>query len=244
MKTGSFSGVWQDPYNAAISAIDRHMAREFEKRGGLFLNPAEEEAWRQKTIKSWNKDRELTGDSAIKDWNSLMQQKGSDSFLGEKLLEYVGAHSKPQTRLKSGELNPDVPAHLQTPGFYEPENALIMGEAYKRALAVNQLAANESGLNLFMSQWLEWDRIRKRFEPHESQFPGLGKLPAPSKQQLESALAAHVETGHWDVSKKPGASPEMKPTRPLGRNPSEMGYLGLAGGAALGSIADPRNYQQ
>ena len=38
MKTGSFGSVWQDPYHAAISAIDRHMAKEFERRGGLFLN--------------------------------------------------------------------------------------------------------------------------------------------------------------------------------------------------------------
>jgi len=28
-KTASFGGVWQDPFNAMISAIDRHMARGF-----------------------------------------------------------------------------------------------------------------------------------------------------------------------------------------------------------------------
>jgi len=261
MKTGSFSGVWQDPYNAAISAIDRHMAREFEKRGGLFPTPADEKAWQQKLIKDWNKERDKVAAAAskktgqqveatnkIETFDQLRSMKGSDSFLGEKLLDYVGAHSEPGMRTKTGALNPDIPAHLRQQGFYEPQNALIMGEAYKRALAINQKAANESGLNLFMSQWLEWDRIRKRFEPHESQFPGLGKMPAPSKQQLERALAAHVQTGHWDVSKKPGAAPEMKPTRPWLGNPSELGYLGVGGVAvgagAMGGLADPRGYQQ
>src|SRR5262249_11131891 len=45
MKTASFGTVWQDPYNAAISAIDRHMAKEFEKRGGLFESPEQKTAW-------------------------------------------------------------------------------------------------------------------------------------------------------------------------------------------------------
>ena len=105
--------------------------------------------------------------------------------------------------------------------------------------------ANEMGLNLFMSQWFEWDRIRRRFEPHENMFPGLSRAPTPSQAQLESVNRAHAETGHKTYTKDEEA--QLPPTKPYLGNPSELGYLGIAGTAgagAMGGLADPRGYQQ
>ena len=244
MKTGSFGSVWQDPYMAAISAIDRHMVKEFERRGGLFLNQAEQEAWQAKTLKFWNKD--LPEAERIGSWKELTKQRGFEGFMSEKLLEYVGSHSTKEFRNVKGEINPSLPEHLRKEKwFYEPKQGLQAGEAYKRALAENQKAANEQGLNLFMSQWFEWDRIRQRFEPHENMFPGLSQLPAPSARQLQVPFGAHAETGHtvYDY----GPTGRMNPTKKFPRNPSELGYLGVplaAGGAAgIGSLVKP-SYQE
>lgn len=246
MKTGSFGSVWQDPYMAAISAVDRHMAKEFERRGGLFLNQADQDKFQSKALKNWNKERKLTGDQQIKSWNELTQQRGFEGFMGEELLSYVGAHSKKDFRNVAGEINPSLPKHVQEARkFYEPEKGLQASAAYKRALAENQKAANEQGLNLFMSQWFEWDRIRQRFEPHENMFPGLSQMPAPSKRQLEIPMAAHLETGHRTYDY--GPTGRMNPTTKSRRNPSEFGYLGVplavGGAAGFGSVVDPSKYQ-
>jgi hypothetical protein len=244
MKTGSFSSVWQDPYHAAISAIDRHMAKEFERRGGLFLNPADQDKWQAKTLAKWNK--ELPEGEKVGSWKELTTKSGFEGFMSEELLNYVGAHSKKDFRNTVGEINPSLPKHVrEARKFYEPEKGLEAGAAYKRALAVNQKAANEQGLNLFMSQWFEWDRIRQRFEPHENMFPGLSRMPAPSARQLQTPFAAHAETGHTAYDY--GPTGRMNPTKRFPRNPSEMGYLGVplaAGGAAgIGSLVKP-SYQE
>ena len=96
-----------------------------------------------------------------------------------------------------------------------------------------------------MSQWFEWDRIRQRFEPHENMFPGLSRMPAPSKRQLDIPMEAHLETGHR--SYEYGPTCRMNPTKKSTRSPSEFGYLGVpfaAGGAAgIGSLVKP-SYQE
>jgi hypothetical protein len=240
MKTGSFGTVWQDPANAAISAIDRHMARELELRGGLFETPEARTAWENRGVNLWNNriDKE-TVDNAKKglppsarekatSWSDLLSKQGSDGFVGEMLLSHVGAAGEPKFRLKSGEINPDLPTHLaQATWVREPDSVFKMGQAYKRALQLNQQIADENGLNLFMSQWMEWDRIRNRFEPHENMFPGLKNMPAMSTDQLQGVDAAHRATGHKTYTKDDEA--KLPPTRTFKGLPSKMGYLGLGG---------------
>src|SRR5262249_40195494 len=133
---------------------------------------------------------------------------------------------------------PNVPPHLaQAQWVQEPEKVKMVGRAYKQALAVNQKLAEESGLNLFMQQWLEWDRIRNRFEPHENMFPGLSRTPAPSVEQLREVTRRHTETGHKTYTKDEEA--RLPPTRPLtSGTPSAMGYLGMGGVAALPTAAE------
>ena len=234
MKTGSFGTVWQNPAEAAISAIDRHMARELDKRGGIFASPQERANWENRGVKLWNKrnpENQATG------FTDMVGKSGSDGFLGEMLLSHVGNAAKPKFRRGTGEINPNIPSHLADAEFVrEPKTVFKMGRAYKQALAVNQRLADESGLNLFMSQWLEWDRIRNRFEPHENMFPGLSNLPAPSVDQLRGVDVAHRQTGHKTYGKT--AEGTLKPTRPFAGNPSALGYLGLAGVAAPSAMSE------
>jgi hypothetical protein len=231
MKTGSFGTVWQDPAHAAISAIDRHMARKLEETGGLFANDAERAAWETQSVNRWNKRNETDKASNFQD---LLTKGGADGHIGEMLLDHVGDAATPKFRMAKGEVNPNIPPHLaQAQWVREPETVFKMGNAYKRALELNQRIADEHGLNLFMSQWREWDRIRNRFEPHENMFPGLAKMPAPSINQLRAVDQAHKETGHKTYGKTDEGS--LQPTRPFAGNPSQMGYLGIGGLVAPGA---------
>jgi hypothetical protein len=255
MKTGSFGTVWQDPAKAGISAIDRHMARELDKQpGGIFANPQERAAWEEGSVSLWNKrerdrvaeqvaanaklekkgqkPREVAPADLATSFKDMLSKSGSDGFLGERLLDHVGNAANPQFRLASGAINPRLPPHLaQAKWVREPEAVNIAGRAYKQALDVNQKLADEAGLPLFMSQWMEWDRIRNRFEPHENMFPGLSKLPAQSVEQLRRVDAAHRATGHKTYGKSEEGT--LEPTRPFTGNPFQMGLYGVGGATVL-----------
>jgi hypothetical protein len=249
MKTGSFGTVWQAPADAAISAIDRHMAKELQARGGIFPTPAAQTQWEQNGVALWNKremNRQLEelkkygeirkrADIATS-FDDMVTKSGSDGHLGEMLLNHVGQELTPKFRMANGEINPNIPSHLANAQWIkEPESVFKMGKAYKQALDVNQKLADENGLNLFMSQWMEWDRIRNRFEPHENMFPGLSKLPAMSVEQLRDVNLAHKQTGHKTYGKTDTGT--LQPTRPFQGSPSAMGYLGMGGVLALPAAA-------
>ena len=264
MKTGSFGTVWQDPANAAISAIDRHMARELDKRGGIFASPEERVDWQNRSVKLWNKreddriveealkndklaekgkkTREISPPDKATDWDDLLTKTGSDGFMGEMLLSHVGDAATPKFRdARTGEISKAIPQHLaQAQWVREPESVFKMGRAYKQALEVNQKIADEHGLNLFMSQWMEWDRIRNRFEPHENMFPGLSKVPAMSVEQLRGVNEAHRDTGHKTYNKTDEGA--LRPTRPYLGNASQMGYLGIGGLAAVPAVQQYQDY--
>ena len=265
MKTGSFGTVWQDPAMAGISAIDRHMARELDKRpGGIFAGPDERTHWENQSVGRWNKreadrvaeqvaanrklkpkDRaEVQPPDLATDFSDLLRKRGSDGFMGEMLLDHVGAASQPRFRYATGNVNPNLPAHLaQAQWVREPQNVLLAGRAYKQALDVNQQIANQSGLPLFMSQWMEWDRIRNRFEPHENMFPGLPKLPAQSIEQLRAVDAAHRMTGHKTYGKSDEGT--LQPTKPFAGNPFQMGLYGVGGaGLMLPNLSAPGEEQR
>ena len=234
MKTGSFGTVWQDPAKASVSAIDRHMVRRFEKEGSsnLFASPEQRADFESRAVKRYNKGRR--GDDRVSTFAELTAKPGTSDHIAGMLLEHVGATSSPKFRLKGGEVNPNIPQHLAEASWpVEPQNVKLMGDSYKRALDLNQQIAQKHGLGLFNSQWLTWDKIRQRLEPHENMFPGLEKTPAPSMQQLRDVIAAHRKTGH--IGK------ENVPTKSLLQgSPSQLGYLGL-GGALGGASMLPRN---
>jgi hypothetical protein len=110
---------------------------------------------------------------------------------------------------------------------------------------MNDQIAKQHGLGLFGSQWMEWDRIRHRLEPHENMFPGLERIPAMSKEQLRSVRQEHSQSGHMNYAKvdeqgrlirnvpkeERGGIYQLQPTKPR-MKPSEFGYFGILPPAA------------
>jgi hypothetical protein len=172
------------------------------------------------------------------------------------LLEYVGNAKTPKFRTAKGEINPALPEHLQQSDWVvEPQTVFKMGDAYKRALDINDQIARQHGLGLFGSQWMEWDRIRRRLEPHENMMPGLERMPAMSVDQLRQVDAQHRISGHKNYTKvdeqgrklkdvpddeRAASGAFLQPTRRT-NNPAGFGYfaLPLAGiPAARGLLSD------
>lgn len=228
-KTGSFGVVFQDPVHAAISAIDRHMATIFADK--VFKDDATRLAWSDRALSLYNARNNLKGKNKVTRMDQL-----PNGFIGEMLLAEVGKNSSPKYRLAGGAKNTKgVPRALVDENFIvEPKSYELMGETYKRVLAENARRAEESGLGLFSSQWMLWDRQRRRLEPHENMFPGLERIPRMSVEQLREVNAAHSATGHRNYSKVVDADGNMRlqPTKKTD-NPSGLAYFGI-GGLGLG----------
>lgn len=220
-KTGSFSVVFQDPLVAGISAIDRHMARLFQDK--ILADPKDRLAWQKRSISLFNERNKGKGIPKAKTMNDL-----TDGFIGELILSEVGKTSSPKFRLASGEINPNVPKRLQEADWIEePKQIEMMGAQYKAALQANQEEAMKQGLGIFSSQWMLWDRARRRLEPHENMFPGLEKMPRPSVEQAKKANIAHKESGHKDYTKETiNGEKRLRPTKSIS-NPSSMAYFSL-----------------
>lgn len=229
-KTGSFGVVWQDPAEAAISAIDRHMVNAFERQGGKIFTPEKRKAFEDRVLNLYNKKRVAAGKEPYTDISQM-----NDGDLGYELLQEMGKAKKGKFRGKDGKLNKNMPGYLKDEEWIvEPQEYMTLGDNYKKALEVNAQQAREHGLGLFESQWHIWDRQRRRLEPHENMFPGLEKLPRPSVDQLREADAAHRATGHKNYSKQ-FIDPEdkskgfrLRPTKPL-KDAARLTYFGLGG---------------
>lgn len=263
-KTGSFASVWQSPMDAAISAIDRHMVRNF--RGQLWDNAEAENEWMRGVIDKWNAPPKppAPGKKAKEPrpradhFDDIALMDGGDGFIGEQLMNLLGARELKRNTVQGRgadrglKPNPDLSQSLQDTQFItNPEKAQVIGAKYRAALRANAELADRHGLGLFASQWMYWDRLRRRLEPHENQWAGgehFLKLPAPSKDQLRGVLDTMRRSGHLDYSKTvgPEGDPMLKPTRPSDANPSRYGYLSLplaaagagAGAAGLGLLND------
>ena len=223
-KTGSFSVVFQDPVKAGVSAIDRHMAREFFD--DILSDPGERLAWQERTVALYNSRKKLTGKK-----KAVSIAEVSDGMIGESMLAEVGKTASAKLRLPDGTVNPNVPAHLQPDQFIvEPLQVEMMGRQYKAALVANQEQAMQHGLGIFSSQWMLWDRMRRRVEPHENMFPGLEKMPRPSLEQARISDDAHRASGHKNYSKETideeAGEFRLAPTKP-GGNPSRYAYLSI-----------------
>ena len=259
-KTGSFSAVWQDPLEAGISAVDRHMGKIFyenhfkTKKSRRVYEKTLSNRWNDRVDRRRDADQKLNANQITKQQhdkivkylpdstakqarglNGILRQPGGDGFFTEQILSTMGAGEK-KYRHASGKVNPNIPEHLQKTRFIkDPATVKYVGNAYRRALELNQVEADKHGLSLFSSQWMNWDRIRRRLEPHENMFPGLEKLPAPSKEQLQGVLDQMTESGHKDYTKVPqmgseGIDMRLNPTRP---------YLNPAAGAYFNREPEP-----
>jgi len=209
-KTGSFATVWQNPAVAGLSAIDRHMVNLLDRDIGLFTSPQERAGFEQNAVAQWDKDKPRA--DRVQSFDQV-----PEGFVTKMKLSYVGKTGGPLLRLASGELNPDVPEHPRNVDWiHEPTNVMTMGEPYARAINWNERLAEQQGFHLFPSQWFEWDRIRRRFEPHQNMFPGLENMPAMSRDQLREVVDEMNASGHLNYSKTegPDGSRYPQPTKP------------------------------
>jgi hypothetical protein len=229
-KTGSLASVWQSPEDAAISAIDRHMATKF--RGDMFPSPEAKAAWEANAIDKFNAARPDTPVSSI---NEMLEAPGGRGHFVDNALAYVNNLPAAQTRIaRTGEYNPSIPRGLRDvdwPGG-EPKKMEMVAGPYVRALEANAEEARNAGQGLFSNQWMLWDRIRNRLEPHEILFPGLEKLPRMSLDQMKRVTKDLSDAGYMAAE---GAA------RPL-PSASRAGYFAvppaLAGGAAAMAVPD------
>jgi len=232
-KTGAFSIVWQDPGEAAVSAMDRHMLRIFEKE--LFKDKAVKAEFERMVVQRWNAQVEKA--DSIKGAKKLAAHYKNKATLvrpgakkannlDEVMAQYefgqVGAiymetgfsmisNNPVKFRYKSGEINPTISANLKGTKFIvEPDKVQSVSDNYMRMLSINEEKARQSGLSVFMSQWALWDKARNRFEPHEIMFPGLHKLPRMSFTNLQRARQGHKDVGYFNSSKIEKFNEELK----------------------------------
>lgn len=247
-KTGSFGAVWQNPAEANISAVDRHMAGKFNEE--MFPSPDEFASFKQRSVERWNK---ANPDAPVDSYDRLTQGFKNDQIFGylnnNPGMKYRGKPAK-GSNSGLGEVNPRVPAHLQPDQarwVNEPESIELISDPYRRVLDANAQAANEAGQSIFGSQWMLWDRIRNRLEPHEIMFPGLEKLPRMSMDQMRTVRDDLSKAGYMSGSKiidEATGQPMLTPARPL-PSASRAAYfslplaLMLGGGAA--ALRDPQD---
>ena len=223
-KTGSLGTVWQDPENAAISAIDRHMATLF--RNDMFPDPQTQADWEQNLIGKYNMERP---DAKVSTIDELQAAPGGRGMFVDAALAYVNNLPSAKTRVKkTGEFNERIPEAIRETNWIsgEPTDMEMIQGPYVRALEANQARASQDGQGLFSSQWMLWDRIRNRLEPHEVLFPGLEKLPRMNMDQMRRVRQDHSDAGYM------AAEGTVRPIQ----SASRAAYFTLAPGAGLGLL--------
>lgn len=223
-KTASLGTVWQDPMNAAISAIDRHMAGSF--RGAMFENPKDVDKFNRRVLQKFNKGRPRG--KGAKNFDEMLEMPGGRGVLVDELFVELNRRGSAKLRsAKTGELNPKAPEWARNAKWIkEPDKVDTMSAAYVRALRENDRLARENNQGLFANQWMIWDRIRERLEPHEIMHPSIRHLPRMNLDQFKAADKAHMRAGYKAESGK---------ARPA--NPSELAYFSVAPMGGLGVLA-------
>jgi hypothetical protein len=224
-KTGSLASVWQSPKDAAISAIDRHMATRFQDN--VFDDPQQQQAWQQATLKAFNSGKKKS--DRVDSFQQMLRTPGGRGHFVDAILAHVNNIPSAKTRIKrTGEYNPSIPEGLRNVNWVskEPEQMSMIAGPYVRALEQNQREAEAAGQGLFSNQWMLWDRIRNRLEPHEILYPGLENLPRMSLEQMRKVR---------DDLSKSGYMAESGTVKPL-PSASHAGYF-ASGGAIDKALA-------
>lgn len=233
-KTGSFGAVWQNPAMADISAVDRHMAGLFTEE--MFPSKEAFNSFADEHVAKFNAS--APKGKQVKSFKQL-----PDGYKNDAMFGYLNQHpdmvlrgKKPAPGSNSGlgVINPKVPAHLRPENadwVSDPKKVQLISDAYKRVLEANAARANTAGQSTFSNQWMLWDRIRNRLEPHEIMFPGLEKLPRMSMDQMHTARTALADAGYMSGTKEidelTGEPTGLQAVRPL-PSASSAGYFGIA----------------
>lgn len=176
VKTASLGVPWTDLARANTSAVDLHMIRHGYPR---LMQEDPEFAARVR---------------------SLVDSKARKTPMNEEeaAISVISSHPEWKYRLKSGELNPNVPAELMPEKLaFEPEKFTVASPYYRRIMDyVDESRGANPSIELFPEQWRLWDRYRGRIEPHEMAHPDWRKLPRQSFTELQDALTAHKALGY------------------------------------------------
>jgi hypothetical protein len=235
-KVAAFSTVWHDPMKAAISAIDRHMGRKFLPK--MFETKKARRDWEKGVVERWNT---ANPDKRVRNMDQMLTKSGGDRAFMTAVMSKLTAKGA-KFRDTKGEINKNIQGKLRDVDWlHEPKTVRMMGDAYRAAIEENARLAEESGMGLFEQQWMEWDRLRRRLEPHEVMYPGLHKLPKMPEEDFKRARTEHSKQGGYLSSTKDETpSPEtgeldrlMRPTRPM--NIDKSLYWALGGAAVLGA---------
>lgn len=245
-KTASFGAVWQDIMNADISAIDRHMSDVFYNE--IMSEPATRAAFEEKVIDQFNKSMTKGGKSRaqVSSIDELRSVPGGEAAFKDAMMQVITQHRELK---RTGKNAASLPPHLRDETWVSPadapEKVVVGGEPWRRAIDANQADAHDNGLSTFLSQWLLWDRMRGRLEPHEVMYPGLNKLPRMTQPQRAAALDVHRKAGYLRNAKKAkkGEPPlldegRLPPVRGV-KNPMSMAYWSALAAAGLGGLMGP-----
>lgn len=223
-KTGSFTGVWQDPVKAGISALDRHMLSII--RDNMFETPQQAKTWGDNLVKQWNKETKAYNKikankvkrKEVASVDDFSTTPGGTDFFNEQAFKVINNPKTTKIRTgMEGEVNPDLPAHLHpdvADYVREPTHGINISESYKHGLKdVTAKGARPGSTGLFSDQWYQWDPQRQRFEPHEVMSPALTSVPGMSQEQKAEALGAHAEAGYLNYSKDEAG--KLQPVQPV-----------------------------
>ena len=191
-KVAAFGAVWQDPMHAAISAIDRHMARIF--RDEIFDQPHKRKEFEQKVFDQWNARHksaqiEMFPPQSI---DEIMQLPGGTGLVTRILMEYVSRDVRKRTDVSKDDFK----------FLSDPKKLQLMSREYENALKYNVREAKRLNLGVFAAQHLLWDRHRRKVEPHHTNFPGLYKLPHRSWPEVKRYVDKLKELGHTGTAKE------------------------------------------
>jgi hypothetical protein len=156
-------------------------------------DPVEGPKYRASTVSRWN-SAQRDPENIVTDYSEIASKPGGQSFLDNSIFEAVSAHGTAKTRLASGEYNPRVPEHLRG-GPAESATTTFIGRPYQLMLERLERRGQQRGQNVFPEQWMSWDRIRRRLEPHESMHRDFQKLPRSPAGELIDALRTQSEAG-------------------------------------------------
>lgn len=180
VKTASLGVPWTNLSKANTSAVDLHMIRNGYPR---LMKEDPEFAARVK---------------------NLVDSKARKASMNEEeaAIQVISSHPEWMYRLKSGELNPNVPAELMPDKLaYEPKKFTVASPYYRKVMDyIDESRGANPEIELFPEQWRLWDRYRGRIEPHEMAHPDWRKLPRQSFSELQDALTAHKELGYTGTS--------------------------------------------
>jgi hypothetical protein len=235
IKTASLGSVWQQPEKAAISAIDRHMIGLY--RGAIMGDQKAQAEWEKMVLGRFNEARDSAGKPRVSSMDEMLETPGGRGVYNDNAFVKLNAHLEPKFRLKSGEINPNIPDFMKTANWArEPEKVLTTSPAYVRALEANAGDAAEKGRSIFSQQWGVWDPIRQRFEPHEVMNPDLSKIGRLSHEQLRESLKTHGDAGYLT---SPGQVRKVD-------NPGGLAMFSIPAGIALASpfLVDDEQAQQ